>query len=558
MSFDGMFTHAIVKELNETFKGGRIHKVQQPYDMELVLTIRANRKNYKLLISAHPNFGRIQVTEQVYNNPETPPNFTMVLRKYMEGNLIESIDQYDNDRIIIFNLIRRDELGDASKQQLVVETMGRHSNIFLLDHDKKIVDAIKHVPLYQNTFRTILPGAIYQLPPHQNQINPFKVGENFEADKSLMTAKFLQSQLMGLGKDSANELAMRIEASDAKPYQVIQEFCIGFDQPKPTMVIQENKQHFLAFPYETIQGEISHYDSLSDLLTAFYTEKSKQDYVKQVGNAIIQVVEKNLSHQHKRLQNLAKDLEKSSKADVFQLKGELLTTFLYQIEKGQEEVTLNNYYDNDQPITISLNPALTPSQNAQKYYHKYNKLRNAINHIEKQELDAQNEIQYLESIQTQIELAEPNELADIREELVEQGYLKKQKQDNKKRSKNDSAKPREFKSSAGNRILVGRNNKQNDQLTMRKANKNHFWFHTKDIPGSHVILETNEPTDEEILEAAALAAAFSKYRHSNNVPVDYTQVKHVKKPNGGKPGFVNYFEQKTVYVTPSQNNSSNV
>lgn len=552
MSFDGMFTHALIKELNTTFAGGRIHKIQQPYEMELVLTIRANRKNHKLLISAHPSFGRIQVTEQAYNNPETPPNFTMVLRKYVEGNIIDSIEQYDNDRIILFNLTRRDELGDASQQQLIVEIMGRHSNIFLLDKNKKIIDAIKHVPMYQNTFRTILPGATYQLPPIQNQVNPFKVGENFESDKSLMTAKFLQSQLMGLGRDSAIELANLIEKDSRKPYQVIQDFCADFENPNPTLVVQDDKQHFLVFPYTTISGEESHYDDLSALLTAYYAEKSKHDYVRQVGNAIIQVVEKNLTHQHKRLANLNQDMEKSSKADIFQLKGELLTTFLYQIEKGQTEVTLANYYDNDQPITISLDPALTPSQNAQKYYHKYNKLRNAINHIEKQKVVAEAEIQYLESIQTQLNFAEPNELADIRDELIDQGYLKKQKQDKKKRSNNGSAKPREYKTVEGNRILVGRNNKQNDQLTMRQANKNHFWFHTKDIPGSHVILETDEPSEAEIIQAAELAAAFSKYSQSNNVPVDYTQVKHVKKPNGSKPGFVNYFEQKTIFVTPTK------
>ena len=552
MSFDGMFTHALIKELNTTFAGGRIHKIQQPYEMELVLTIRANRKNHKLLISAHPSFGRIQVTEQAYNNPETPPNFTMVLRKYVEGNIIDSIEQYDNDRIIIFNLTRRDELGDASQQQLIVEIMGRHSNIFLLDKDKKIIDAIKHVPMYQNTFRTILPGATYQLPPIQNQVNPFKVGENFESDKSLMTAKFLQSQLMGLGRDSAIELASLIEKDSRKPYQVIQDFCADFENPNPTLVVQDDKQHFLVFPYTTISGEESHYDDLSALLTAYYAKKSKHDYVRQVGNAIIQVVEKNLTHQHKRLANLNQDMEKSSKADTFQLKGELLTTFLYQIEKGQTEVTLANYYDNDQPITISLDPALTPSQNAQKYYHKYNKLRNAINHIEKQKVVAEAEIQYLESIQTQLNFAEPNELADIRDELIDQGYLKKQKQDKKKRSNNASAKPREYKTAEGNRILVGRNNKQNDQLTLRQANKNHYWFHTKDIPGSHVILETNDPSEAEITQAAELAAAYSKYSQSNNVPVDYTQVKHVKKPNGSKPGFVNYFEQKTIFVTPTK------
>lgn len=551
MSFDGMFTHAIVRELQDQFTGARIHKVQQPYDQEIILTLRSQRKNQKLLLSAHPSFARIQVSQAEYGNPDTPPNFCMFLRKYIEGGFIKDIQQFENDRLVIFTISRTSEIGDTEQLQLVIEMMGRHSNIFLLDHQQIILDCIKHVPMYQNTYRTVLPGAKYVLPPQGDKLNPFTVSPDYQLEAALadLGSKFLQQQFMGLGRDSAEELLFWLnQDATSNAGQVILDFCQQFEAPKPTLVKEAATQNFLAFPYQTAQGQHTYFDTLSELLDAYYLEKAKHDRVRQIGSQLIQVVSKELARNRHKLDNLQDDLAKSEQADVYRLKGELLTTYLFQIEKGQTTVTLPNYYDDENPIEIKLKPSLTPSQNAQDYFRQYTKYQTSVQHIEEQLEKTRAEVNYLESVEAQIELAEPTELDEIRQELIDEGYIKQRKQNRNKRPK--PAQPLQFTSSAGTTILVGRNNKQNDELTMRKANKDHYWFHAKDIPGSHVILMTAEPSEAEILEAAELAARYSKYRHSANVPVDYTQVRHVKKPNGAKPGFVNYFEQQTVFVTP--------
>ncbi|AMB98533.1 fibronectin-binding protein [Aerococcus urinaehominis] len=552
MSFDGMFTHAMVGELKATFQGARIHKIQQPYDLSIVLSIRAQRKNHKLLISAHPSFARIQVTEESYSNPQTPPNFCMVLRKYIEGAIIQDIRQYKNDRIIIFDLIHRSEVGDEAKRQLVVELMGRHSNLILVDNQEKILDTIKHVPPYQNTYRTLLPNANYILPPQGDKLNPF----DFDADQIQdwpQTSQAIQSLFMGFGRDSANELLYRIQNQTKQaPAQVVQAFCQEFepDHYQATLIVGENKVNFLACDYHTLTGERSQYETLSKLLDVYYLEKSRQDWLNQVANSLIQTVNRNLDRNRKKLANLADDEKQAQGADDFRIKGELLTAYLYQLEKGQDQVTLANFYDQDQLLTIKLDPAKTPSENAQWYFKRYNKLNDAHQYIAQQSQQAQAEIDYLESVMTAIELSDAKELEDIRAELVDQGYLRRQGKNPKKHK--SQAKTIQVESVAGNTIYIGRNNQMNDQLTMRQAHKDHYWFHTKDIPGSHVILATANPSTDEIIQAAKLAAAHSKYRHSANVPVDYTQVKHVKKPNGAKPGFVNYFDQQTVFVTPDQ------
>lgn len=551
MSFDGMFTHAIVRELQDQFTGARIHKVQQPYDQEIILTLRNQRKNYKLLLSAHPNFARLQVSQVEYGNPETPPNFCMFLRKYIEGGTIQAIQQYENDRLVSFTISRTSEVGDTENLQLVIEMMGRHSNIFLLDHRDIILDCIKHVPMYQNTFRTVLPGGQYVLPPQGNKLNPFKLEAAFTFTEPVTEVKALQQLLMGLGRDSAEELLLRLqEKPNQSPGQIILAFCQQFDSPQPTLVQQDDKQHFLVFPYQTVVGQESYYATLSELLEVFYAEKAKHDRVRQIGSQLIQLVNKELARNRHKIDNLQGDLVRSEQADDYRLKGELLTAYLYQIEKGQTAVTLPNFYDNEKPLEIDLNPARTPSQNAQDYFHQYTKFQNSVKYIMEQLQKAEAEIDYLESVESQIELAEPTELAEIQQELIDEGYIKKRKQKRDKRPK--PAKPLAFTTTSGIPILVGRNNRQNDELTMRQAKKDHYWFHAKDIPGSHVILMTDQPNETDIIEAATLAAKYSKYRHSANVPVDYTQVRHVKKPNGAKPGFVNYFEQKTVFVTPEQ------
>lgn len=549
MSFDGMFTHAIVRELQDQFIGGRIHKVQQPYDQEIILSIRSQRKNHKLLLSSNSNFARIQVTEAKYGNPDTPPNFCMFLRKYIEGGFIQDIKQYENDRVVIFSINRTSEIGDSEQLQIVIELMGRHSNIFLLNSENTILDCIKHVPMYQNTFRTILPGAQYKLPPQGGKINPFKVDSAWSLPTADLTAKNLQQHFMGLGRDSANELLNQFDLSpDQTMGEVILKFSQRFDQPVPTLINHDNKTEFTAVPYDSIAGERKQFESLSDLLDNYYAEKAQHDRVRQIGSQLIQIISKELSRNRNKLQNLRDDLAKSNQSDDYRIRGELLTTYLFQVKKGDSSVTLPNFYDNEKPLEIKLNPAKTPSQNMQHYFHQYNKYQTSVKYIHEQMAKAESEVNYLESVESQIELAEPTELDEIRQELIDEGYIKSHKKNRNKRPK--AAKPLQFETSSGVPIMVGRNNKQNDELTMRKAKKDHFWFHTKDIPGSHVILMTNTPTDEEIVETAKLAAGHSKYRHSANVPVDYTQVKHVFKPNGSKPGFVNYFEQQTVFVTP--------
>lgn len=552
MSLDGLFTHALVTELNTQLANGRINKVQQPYDNEIILTIRAQRKNYKLLLSAHPSFSRIQISDADYINPEIPPNFCMVLRKFVEGNRLTHITQYENDRIVILHLERKNEIGDSEQQQLAIEMMGRHSNILLLNNNREIIDCIKHIPVYQNSYRTLLPGAQYILPPQGEHLNPFTVNPSqltLPAEDQF-SPKWIQQKLMGFGRDSATELyTLTQETGDFA--SALTQFMSQFANVQPTLVTTAaNKLAFLPFPYQTINGEQQQFSQLSDLLSAFFAKNAHQDHIKQVANQLIQVVDKELKRNRNKLLNLEADLEKSKHAEQYKLQGELLTTFLYEIEKGQSEVTLKNYYADDQPVTITLDPALTPSQNAQKYYQKYNKLTQSVKYIEQQKALTLAEIDYLESVEIQIQLAQPSELVEIKEELIQQRYIKPTGKGRKKQQK--KLKPRKYQTTSGVTILVGRNNRQNDELTMKKANKSHYWFHTKDIPGSHVILETDQPNERDIEEAAKLAAKYSKYALSANVPVDYTQVKHVKKPNGAKPGFVNYFEQQTVFVTPAK------
>ncbi|MDK8501463.1 NFACT RNA binding domain-containing protein [Aerococcus sp. UMB1112A] len=552
MSFDGMFTHSMTHELKDTLTQGKINKIQQPSDYEVLLTIRKQGQNHKLLLSAHPDFARAQLSQVDYPMPDTPPNFCMVLRKYLKGALVIAVDQYENDRVIRLELLRTDEIGDQQKLTLVVEMMGRHSNIILVDHQGQILDVIKRVPLYQNRYRTLLPGASYQLPPYQNKANPFKIGSDWQpTSQQNLSRQVLQQELMGLGRESADEIIFRAQSNPDKALgQIIQEFCQAFDQPQPCLTGTDKKLEFTAFPYLSLTGDKETYASLGQLLDVYYARHTERQQVQEIGQQIDQVTQRELKHQRKKQKNLRKDLEKSQKADHYQLLGELLTSNLYQLQGNQASVELPNYYDDNRLVHIPLKAELSPAENAQAYYQKYNKLTKSRSHIQEQLAKSQEEIDYLESIQAQIEWSNPKELELIREELKEEGYIKDRKKKTHKRIK--PLKPRQFTSPSGYTIKVGRNNKQNDQLTMRQANKNHYWFHVKDVPGSHVILETDQASDDDILEAASIAAHYSKSRHSNNVPVDYTQVKDVKKPNGAKPGFVNYFNQKTVFVKPAQ------
>ncbi|MBG9981958.1 NFACT family protein [Aerococcaceae bacterium DSM 111020] len=559
MAFDGFFTRAMIEELKEILVGGRISKIYQPYEQEIQMIIRNQRKNYRLHASIHPVYYRMHLTEERPNNPKQAPLFAMLLRKHLEGAELQAIEQIENDRIVRFTTSGRDEFGDTHQYHLYFELMGRHSNIVLVapQEENKIIDCIKHVPAYQNSYRLLLPGANYQLPPQsEEQINPFQLEQinlmTFAKDNTELIRQGKASQIIqGVGREAANSLAYWMTQENQTAYNALRQLMDGCYHPVPQSS-QDDKQMAYYYMFLPIwQGEQRKYEQLSQLLDEYYAQRVRYDRVKQVSGDLIQRLEHIIDKNHKKLKNLAKDKQVASSAEEYRLKGELINAYVYQLSKGDKQATLENYYDDNNPIEVTLDPRLTPIENSQKYYKKYTKYRDSLKYIKHQEKITKEEIDYLESVLIQVQHADIEDLIDLRHELEDQGYFFKKKKNQKKRQQTKS-KPRQFKSSSGIPIYVGRNNKQNDELTMKKASKNHWWFHAKDIPGSHVVVMSDKPDDKTMSEAAELAAYFSKSRDSANVPVDTVQIKHLRKPNGAKPGFVIYEGQETLFVTPKE------
>lgn len=541
MSFDGFFLHHLTNELQEQIEKGRIQKVNQPFDHELVLTIRNNRRNYKLLLSAHPVFGRIQTTEANFQNPQNPNTFTMIMRKYLQGAVIETIQQIENDRILEIVVSNKNEIGDHIKATLVVEIMGKHSNIILIDkNEHKIIESIKHVGFSQNSYRTILPGSTYIAPPKTKAINPFDISDQtlFELlQTNDLSPKNLQQLLQGLGRDTALELSHCLKDNKLNDFRQFfsREYYPSLTE-KSFSAVQFSSSH------ETFQ-------SLGQLLDYYYQEKAEKDRIAQQASDLIHRVQSELEKNIKKLAKQQDELLATENAEEFRQKGELLTTYLSMVPNNQDVVVLDNYYTN-QTIEISLDRALTPNQNAQRYFKKYQKLKEAIKHLKGIISDTENTITYLESVETSLNHASMEDINDIREELVETGFIKRRAHDKQHKRK----KPEQYLASDGKTIImVGRNNLQNDELTFKMARKGELWFHAKDIPGSHVLIRDNlNPSDEVKTDAAELAAYYSKARLSNLVQVDMIEAKKLNKPSGTKPGFVTYTGQKTLRVTPTQ------
>lgn len=557
MAFDGFFTHAVVHELDQTLATGRVAKVNQPYPAELIMTIRAHRHNYSLLLSANPTYPRMQITQIAYQNPAVPSNFAMTMRKYLEGAILESIEQVDNDRIIKMNFKTRDELGDQQRLVLVIEIMARHSNVSLVNEkNHKIIDTIKHVGSDQNRVRLLLPGATFVMPPKQDKVNPYLPNQIYtdlvrkDLDENEL-AKQLQARYQGLGRQSAQELARELQASSDLP-TTYHTFLKQFENPDPVIYDDNNgKRQFTAFlPSNIKEEQLTHYDTLSVMLDAFYAQKAERDRSKELAGQVLKVLHNELKKDRRKVKKLKQQLEDAAKADYYRIRGEILTTYLGKLTAGMTEITLPNFYDDNKPLKIKLDPELSPSRNAQKYFTKYDKLKTSVDYVKEQLKLANDEINYLANIESQIDLASPADIQEIRLELQQQGYIKQKRQKSKKRRKVRVSKPEEFHTSNGTTVLVGKNNLQNDRLSFKIANKNDIWLHVKDIPGSHVIIRDSDPDEQTLLEAAQLAAYFSKGRNSDNVPVDYLPAKRLHKPNGAKPGFVTFTGQKTLYVTP--------
>ena len=557
MAFDGFFTHAVVHELDQTLATGRVAKVNQPYPAELIMTIRAHRHNYSLLLSANPTYPRMQITQIAYQNPAVPSNFAMTMRKYLEGAILESIEQVDNDRIIKMNFKTRDELGDQQRLVLVIEIMARHSNVSLVNEkNHKIIDTIKHVGSDQNRVRLLLPGATFVMLPKQDKVNPYLPNQIYtdlvrkDLDENEL-AKQLQARYQGLGRQSAQELARELQASSDLP-TTYHTFLKQFENPDPVIYDDNNgKRQFAAFlPSNIKEEQLTHYDTLSVMLDAFYAQKAERDRSKELAGQVLKVLHNELKKDRRKVKKLKQQLEDAAKADYYRIRGEILTTYLGKLTAGMTEIILPNFYDDNKPLKIKLDPELSPSRNAQKYFTKYDKLKTSVDYVKEQLKLANDEINYLANIESQIDLASPADIQEIRLELQQQGYIKQKRQKSKKRRKVRVSKPEEFHTSNGTTVLVGKNNLQNDRLSFKIANKNDIWLHVKDIPGSHVIIRDSDPDEQTLLEAAQLAAYFSKGRNSDNVPVDYLPAKRLHKPNGAKPGFVTFTGQKTLYVTP--------
>ena len=553
MAFDGLFIHSLLNSVKPKIINGRLSKIYQPFEQDLVLTFRKERKNIQLLLSANAQYPRFYITNQTIANPDKAPTFVMVLRKYLEGSVLKEIEQLGVDRIVNFNFSNRNELGDQVQLVLSLELMGRHSNVILYEQKSgHIIDLLKRINPDENRVRLLLPKAKYELPPLISGINGFEVTEKEFKEKAIHSDPVdFASQIGGLDRDDRQELTGYLE--DDFSYSSFKTFMDQFNK-KGAFILKTPKNKRKIFPYLPYHLNLTKESADPDInhaLAEFYEYQSNQDWVRQKSAQIERLIKNEYKKLTKKIVKLKKQLEQAENSEGYRIQGEILNANLSQVKPGMAEVSLPNYYDNNRPLKIKLDVALSPARNAQKYFTKYKKLRDSIKHVKEQISIAQDNLDYFDSVQTAIDNAEPQDIDQITEELMNQGYLKKP-QKPKRKKKITEKNLNKFRISSGKTVLVGKNNLQNDWLTLKKANKTDIWFHVKNIPGSHVILQSAEATDEDIRETAEIAAYFSKAKNSAHVQVDYVQDKRVKKPNGAKPGFVIYTGQNSIEVTPEK------
>ncbi|MBM7563520.1 Rqc2 family fibronectin-binding protein [Paenibacillus sacheonensis] len=606
MALDGIVTRAVADEL-QACVGARIHKIHQPSPHDLVLQIRGGGIQGRLLLSANPTYPRVHWSEQSFVNPMEAPMFCMLMRKYCEGAVIEAVRQVGNERILHLDVRQRDELGDTFQKRIVIELMGRHSNIILLDAATETIhDGIHHVTPSISSFRVVMPGTAYVSPPEQGKRDPFSILNEQEFTDALHAAgtallhppmpdedsihfgtapkavpaesltpdKLIVAAFSGLSPLLAKEIVYRGTAGEAPItlpngldelqltsgtlWPIFNELMTQFRTRKyePQIVALSGgsgKSAFSVTALTHLSGDTSAFATVSACLEAFYGDKAQRDTVKQRVSDLIRFLQNERNKNEKKVEKLEETLREAREADKFRILGELLTASLHAVQRGDTSVELANYYEEDMPlVTITLDPQLTPSQNAQRLFKKYAKFRNSQTVVAEQMELAEREIQYLASLLQQLDSASLADIEEIREELVDQGYMRQRVKRGAKKKKPKQPALLCYTSSEGLPIYVGKNNTQNDFLTNKVAGPNDTWLHTKDIPGSHVVIRGNAFNDSTLEEAAMLAAQFSQARSSSMVPVDYTLIRHVKKPSGAKPGFVIYDHQKTLFITPDE------
>ncbi|ELK4622855.1 NFACT family protein [Staphylococcus pseudintermedius] len=554
MAFDGMFTKKMVEDL-QFLVSGRIHKINQPENDTIIMVIRQQRQNHQLLLSIHPNFARIHLTTKKYDNPFEPPMFARVFRKHLEGGRILAIRQIGNDRRIEMDVESKDEIGDTIHRTVILEIMGKHSNLILVNEERKILEGFKHLTPNTNQFRTVMPGFQYEVPPTQHKQNPYaytgaQVLQHIDFNAGKIDRQLLQT-FEGFSPLITKEITSRRHFMTTQTLPEAFDEVMAETKATPQPVFHKNhetgKEDFYFMKLHQFYDDCVTYDSLHELLDRFYDARGERERVKQRANDLVKLVQQLLQKYQNKLSKLVDEQAGTEEKENQQLYGELITANIYQLKPGDRQLETMNYYTGEN-VTIPLNPQKSPAENAQYYYKQYNRMKTRERELTHQITLTEENIAYFENIEQQLSHIQVHEIDDIREELAEQGFIKPKKQQKKK--KQQKIQLQSYVSTDGDTILVGKNNKQNDYLTNKRAQKSHLWFHTKDIPGSHVVILNDAPSDKTIEEAAMIAAYFSKAGQSGQIPVDYTIIRNVHKPSGSKPGFVTYDNQKTLYATP--------
>lgn len=578
MALDGITLRSLVHEMKSKLVNGKIDKITQPEKDEIWLTIRNEKQNHKLLISANSSTPRIHfVNDAKKENPLTAPMFLMLLRKHIGNGTIKSVEQRSTERIVEISIDAYDELRVLKNKTLIIELMGKHSNIILVHTEyRKIIDSIKRVSLNISSVREVLPGLTYQYPPGHKKISPIhrldedefrRLCSNFHSE----IYKLFYMSYEGMSPTISKEICYRAnvestevasslsEVKTEKLWGTFSRMMSRIEQHEYSLciVIQRNPHTILDFSavllthYETM--ELVEYQSIHTACEEFYFLKDRAERIQQRTSALRKKIQTRLDTLQHKTEKQNNEISSSMLLDKDKLYGELLTSYIYQIKTGMSEITLENFYSNNEKITIPLDVQKSPSENIQRYFKRYQKSKNRIEELTEQLAIAQKEISYLENVLLSISQIETyDEISEIQDELAKQGYIRRPS--NHKSKKETISSPMEFTASDGTTILVGKNNTQNDRLTLKLSSPNDTWLHTKDIPGSHVIIRAKQQdiSEKTLYEAAVLAAYYSKGKFSSNVPVDYTERKNVKKPSGAKPGMVIYVNNSTIYVTPEE------
>ena len=548
MALDGIFLYHLKNEISKFAVDSRVDKIHQPSKDELVINLRSREGSKRLLISCNADSARIHFTDYPPENPPKPPMFCLLLRKRLTGAWITSIEQEDLERIIRINFSGTDELGDKTSYSLIVEIMGRYSNIIFVDKDNRIIDSVKRVDENKSQVREILPGVTYTAPPEQDKLNIFECDIDAVKNKINNSSKGLYKASMDALKGVSPIICRELENGLS-----IDDFKIQAQNPVPTVVMVDTPRDFAFIDIKQYDelATIKHYDTFSQLLDFFYYERVRLMRIKARSADLFKKVTTLQERAVRKALNRTQELEDCKDKETYKLFGDLINANQYRLEKGSPFYDLENYYDDNKPVRIPADVMLTPAQNAQRYYKEYRKKQVAEAKLSQFIADANAEAEYFETVIDALSRAETDsEITEIKNELAAQGYIKKT---NDKKKAQKALKPMRFKTRDGFSVLVGRNNIMNDKLTMKTAKNYDTWFHVQDSAGSHVICETsgNEISDEAIHDCAVIAAYFSKARESSNVAVDYTLVKNIKKPNGAKPGFVVYDPYKTEFATPT-------